>query len=229
MDPIAHAARLNSEGVLLLNEGADQESARALTEALSIMQSELVQSTQKGPDQGLAPRGSIEFAESISMVASSSHFIFNRGIYFDSSNTATKDAEESSLLHLYSAAIIFNLALLYHKRALLHNNANCFRKADDLYRKITMILGWPNSDQATLSGATAVILVAAINNMSHIRYEQGHYELAEEGLRALAHILQTTSSTLQVPGSGVSPSGDFWNQIVLNVLLLKQPSLAAAA
>ena len=263
---IAHAARLNSEGVLLMNEGADMESAKALTEALSIMQSQLAQqdsiaaAPQQSPMSPLSSssKPSIEFSsQGISLKSSSSIFIFNRGIYFRlpcsspnklMMNPLVQQQEIKELVHVYCVAIIFNLALLYHKRALTHDNDNCYRKADDLYRKITLILGYPNSLETTgtdcnpmrLSDSASIIMIAAINNMSQIRYERGHYDLAEDGIRALSHILQISSpsiATIPIQGgpsttnqtATANTTAEFWNQIVLNVLLMKQPSLAAAA
>ena len=283
MEAMTHAARLNSEGVLLMNEGnVDSESARAFTEALSIIQSQLAHqqqhnltstSSSQHPKQyssssssSRSSSPSIEFGETLPLKSSSSSslFIFNRGIYFRfPSTTPTSSSTVTTInvsdLHVCSVAIIFNLALLYHKRGLIHHNDNCYRKADDLYRKITLILGYPSSSTSspsssswerqqgqqrqsqsrhhqqlsTLSDSATILMVAAINNMSQIRYERGHYDLAEDGVRAISHILQITSSssfdTSRADCISTTNISEFWNQIVLNVLLLKQPSNAPAA
>jgi hypothetical protein len=168
----------------------------------------------------------LSFASNIEGLSSSSNCIFSRCIVFDPYQTQ----EDDMALRVYTASTIFNLAFLYQRKGRQSICTYCIKKAESLYRKCSMILGWPHHLKdcgSSLQPKVApVLLVTSINNLSQLYYEKGGYAFAKEGLKSMTLILQVPSLLVGTPAI-IPPR--FWKQIILNVLLVKQPCLAAAA
>jgi tetratricopeptide (TPR) repeat protein len=245
MESVEQAVRLNNEGIRALIEGQQRKSAIALTQSLSILQKLLLQQRTQGAEEGTPSSPSypskmtscnplvgsfplleygLTFSENIPAFASSSYYIFNQGIAFGSADEIIM-LDDKTTLRLYTTGIIFNLALLYHQRGRQSNNLACLQKAESMYSKVRELI--VANASISLPNVATILLIASINNLSQMQYEQGRYGMAEEGFKAVACILQNSSLFI-----GTTPPAilsDFRNQIVLNVLLLKQPNFAAAA
>jgi hypothetical protein len=256
MKYLEQALRLNNEGVNMMIQGQDRESAHTLTQALSILQTLLQRelrtpgigeanpltssyiSAQKGavanhckavnddPTTHLLLDTALSFTSNIEGFSSSSNYIFSRCVIFDPNLKQDTDMA----LRVYTASMIFNLALLYQRKGQESQSTFCLKKAESLYRKSSMILGHPHDLYdywSSLQPKVALgILVASMNNLSQLYFEQGHYAFAEEGFKSMTWILQVPSLLMGM--SAIIPP-EIWNQIILNALLLKQPCLAAAA
>ena len=127
------------------------------------------------------------------------------------------DEENSSPLdvYVYSAAVIFNLALAHHIQGAKNTNAR--NKAEKLYATIMKLL-----DERVGHMQSALLLkLYCINNMAHIRFENGAYDQIQDGLGELSTLLKSTDECLL---EGAEVQG-----MLMSVLLFKKPKVAAAA
>ena len=143
----------------------------------------------------------------------SSYFLFNRPVLIlEMSSQECEDRQR--LLHVYSAGIILNLALLHHQEG--QRRQVCITKAEKLY-EMTLSLLEDCQDE------TSVFLrVVAANNASHIHCQAGKFEQAKQELEYLAILIPQLSNSTTVSASDL-------NLLLLNVLLMAHPKLAAAA
>jgi hypothetical protein len=116
-----------------------------------------------------------------------------------------------------SAVYIFNMALAHHREG-LRQNQKCSERAISLYNMVIRLLRFSN-----LRGPAGVVKLAAINNLSQLRYDQGNYDLAREGLNHLSSIVQARSASL------LQLSDTELNGVIMNLAFLKPPRVAAAA
>jgi tetratricopeptide (TPR) repeat protein len=256
MESLEQALRLNNEGVNMLIQGQDRESAQTLTQALSILQTLLKRDLiTPGKEEANTLTSSYVSAQNASVAyhckavnddpvthlldtafsftpniegfSSSFHYIFNRGMVFD----PNQKQDNAMALRVYTASMIFNLALLYQRKGRESHSTYCLEKAESLYRKCSMILGYPHHLDdywSSLQPKVALgLFVASMNNLSQLYFEEGQYDIAEKGFKSMTSIFQVPS--LLVAMTAIIPP-ESWNQIILNLLLLlKEPCLAAAA
>jgi hypothetical protein len=169
----------------------------------------------------------------------------------------TKQDEDQCMLRAYAASIVFNLALVYHRRGRNNLKQICFRKALTMYdmvRKLLVaepvLIGACNKSS---TGTSLLLLVAAVNNASQIRFDQGDYADAQEGLQWMGGMFHRYSATVGdasedlVMNDTTSTDHEYSSPnrrhserqhimedhemqgFLLNVLLLCAPSVAAAA
>jgi hypothetical protein len=116
-----------------------------------------------------------------------------------------------------SAVYIFNMALVHHRQG-LRQNQKCSERAISLYNMVIRLLRFSD-----LRGPAGVVKLAAINNLSQLRHDQGNYALAREGLNHLSSIVQAGSASL------LQLSDTELNGVIMNLVFLKPPRVAAAA
>jgi hypothetical protein len=209
------AACLNNEGVTALLEGDDTSAIDAMTKSIKKMKKEL---SKPGTELRAFKSDISSDAADLVMdtveipgVNSSETALFNQAI-----NIPCQGEQTDLDVHVYSAAVIFNLALAHHHAAIT-SDAGYLPKAEKLYAMVLKLL-----DDAALHLRTAVVIkLATINNLSQIRFENGDFELAREGLSHLSNFVRQTNNALleepEVQG------------LLMNVLLLKVPRMAPAA
>jgi hypothetical protein len=209
------ASRLNNEGVAALLEGDDTIAIDTMTKSIKMMKKELskpgTQLSAFKSDISSDAADQVMDTVEIPGMDSSETALFNQAINIPS------EGEQTDLnVHVYSAAVIFNLALAHHHVAIT-SDAAYLPKAEKLYAMILKLL-----DDVALHLRIAVIIkLATINNLSLIRFENGDFELAREGLTHLSNVVrQANNALLEEPEV---------QQLLMNVLLLKAPRLAPAA
>ncbi|CAJ1937690.1 unnamed protein product [Cylindrotheca closterium] len=208
------AARLNNEGVTALVEGDEDTSIKLLMSTVKMMKQYIA-----SPDQAAA------LASSSSQQASScfrsfstvevTHAECDEHIFFRQAIMIPSDGDDTTKLdlHVYSAAVIFNLALAHH----IQGSKNSRNKAHKLYATIMKLL-----DERVGHMQSALLLkLACINNMAHIRFESGEFDRVQDGLGELSALLKTTDEVLL---EGAEVQG-----LLMSVLLFKKPKVAAAA
>ena len=133
-------------------------------------------------------------------------FVFNEAVELSRTNSEPS----RDILPIYSACVIFNLALVYHRRA--HSgghsssakNANlCRQKASKMYSMIVRLLhGWQCQSQINrdLRSHTSCVLlqVAALNNLSHLQRHQDTTASSSptSSLHTLGRLLQRYSNNV---------------------------------
>ena len=210
MESIDNAITLNNEGVSLLQSGNDHAAVAALTRSLGIIRVHLNDASRRSaashhqqlqaPFHNFVPLPDLE---------DESYFIANQaitvkpGTYLDSADA----------INTFSGCTIMNLALAYHRRGQLGNEA-CMQKAETLYTMATKLF----NGRTILTGTALVVRLAATNNLCHVRYERGDFELAKQELDCVAFLFRNPDI-----------ESALMSGIVFNALLLKSPSVAPAA
>jgi hypothetical protein len=140
-------------------------------------------------------------------------FIYNHTISIASESPLTND-----MLPLYSACVILNMALAYHRRGKQAHSIPCLLKAEKMYATIEKLLNGVNNN-----AAAEVLRIAATNNLSQIRYHKGDYAQAREDVEYLAYLIRDVGSVRTLL------SDEELNGLLCNVLLFTPPDFAAAA
>lgn len=214
MSLFQEAAQLNNQGVIALIEGDDAFAIEAMTKSIKMMKQELAKPSSEScdakPTSACEPE--LRTVEIPDMECSDDqHEIFNQAIHIPC------DGDESEIdIHVYSSAVIFNLALAHHRQG-LQGVAASQQKALKLYSMVLKVL-----DDSLFEFRTAVMVkLATVNNLSQIQFANGDYEEAKEGLNHLAGFLRIASGDIlaepQVQG------------LLMNVLMYRAPKVAAAA
>ena len=244
-DSIDLVVQLNNEGVSLLASGQDREAAVSLTQSLNIIQKSLSSQLDRAPSTTEASssfrttrttlmKGGEQSSNDVSTTTTptpaiyskhtlanlqddSCYFIYNKAvmIYPDAAR------ESPEMLHVYSASIILNLALVYHRQGRKGHNKFCIQKAEKFYRMVNFLL-----KECPLEDPTAVFIrLVAVNNLSHIHYEQQNFEQTREGLEWLSFLIQKVEPNR----SSLLEQADL-DLLLMNVLLLmNSPNAAPAA
>jgi hypothetical protein len=236
MEAINSAIRLNNEGVAFLVAGDDQAAAVALSHALSFVKGLLSSLTPSCDLRGplLVPLGSSN-VNKLSSCSSAMEVCGNElrihsmtplpclqdidfFIYNHTMSISPDSPRTNEMLPVYSACVILNLALAYHRRGKQAHSIPCILKAEKMYATIEKLLSGINNH------ATAKILrIAATNNLSQIRYQRGEYERAREDVEFLAYLIRDVASVRALLGDEVL------NGLLCNVFLFTPPDFAAAA
>jgi hypothetical protein len=222
MDSLKHALRLNNEGVRLLLANKDHESVSCFTQSLNLVKHAL--STTNSDQQQQPPSASIIHGSTYSIpnLYDTSCFIFGDAITFAEDNNDLLQRSGEQDMHVYSAVIILNIAMAYHRQALLTGSAPCRFKAEKMYDMVTTLVA--NSEDN--HGTSLLVKIAAINNLSQLRFDEGDYEASREGFEYLGALINYAEAHLS---SSLTSQEDTFQGMVLNVLLVMAPETAAAA
>jgi tetratricopeptide (TPR) repeat protein len=212
MTLFAEASDLNNRAVVALIEGDDQFAIQSMTEAIKILKQELAKPAT--PYEAIKSTEAPEFktVEIPDLRSGDDHHeVFNQAIHVPCTG------DESQLdAHVYSAAVIFNLALAHHRGA-LQGNEEYRKKAVKLYTMVLRVL----DDSLIEFRAAVMVKLATINNLAQIQFANGDYEAAREGLSHLSNFVRVANGEVlaepQVRG------------LLMSVLLIREPKVAAAA
>ena len=199
----------------------DQEGVRYLTESLNIVKSMLSGSDDSiSSDQEHRSQASTAIIHQESCPLSNLQdincFIYSNALIF-SLDSACPLSEDD--VHIYSATIILNIALAYHRRGLTGNPSSLL-KAEMMYEMITKLLGSEENH-----GTSLVVLLAAINNLSQLRHDRGLYDASLEGFKYLGSLINFAGNNVNIS----LQNEQIYKGMLLNVLLVSAPDAAAAA
>jgi hypothetical protein len=242
MEAIDSAIRLNNEGVSLLVAGDDQAAAVALSHALSLVKgllsltrpcdlrgAPLSASFGSSNDNKLSSSYSstmevcereheheqIHFRKSLPCLQDFNFFIYNHTMSISSDSPLTNE-----MLPIYSACVILNLALAFHRRGKQAHSSPCMLKAERMYATVEKLL---KNDGMNNNATATVLRIAAANNLSQIRSQRGDYERAQEDTEFLAYLIRDVGSVRALL------SDEELNGLLCNVVLFTRPDSAAAA
>ena len=119
-------------------------------------------------------------------------------------------------LHMYSAVLLFNLAMTHHQMANI-GIASCISRAEKLYASSLKVL-----ENTSFQMRTAFLIkLGSINNLAILCVDNGDYEMASAGLRQISGcIINSADALLEEPEV---------EALLRNVLLLRVPEAAPAA
>jgi hypothetical protein len=183
------AARLNNEGVTALVEGDEYQAIESLMKTVKMMQQLLSKpgtdiQALKSDDSDDGDSSCFENFTTVEVpdISSGENFFFRQAIQMP----CDVDGESPLNINIYSAAVIFNLALAHHVQA--HRSRSCMIKAEKLYATIMKLL----DDRVGNVQPAVMLKLACINNMSYIRLENGNFDQVREGLSELSTLLKKT-------------------------------------
>lgn len=94
-------------------------------------------------------------------------------------------------LQVYTAVVVFNLALTHHHIGMMTGRSGSFVKAEKLYATSTKILHFQNP--LSLNETTCLIFLAANNNLAQIALEKGMIITTNSRLLVLSQVLRRFS------------------------------------
>ena len=230
MDTLKEALCLNNKGVSLLLQGNDREAVSVLGEALGVVKKLLALLGESSVDEHWMVAGSrcSQLNRNQGEIATyhttfplpgwyqlpGQNFIYDNVVTIDSDSPF----EQEGTVQLFTACIILNLGVAFHRRGHLDRNQKCIEKAEHFYGMISKLLRG-----ISLKNNTAMFLmVTSTNNLSQIHFVNGEISRARQGLQQLSTLFYSAASAYLLF------SEREWNGLVLNVLLLN-PVIAAAA
>jgi hypothetical protein len=208
MSIFEQAARLNNEGVTSLCNGDIQSAIHKLAESLKWTTNQEL--SKPATDLNTMKSNTPVYEEDIQTVEipiMDSDIAFNQAIIIPST---TRGQQQNELdMHVYCAAVIFNLALA-------HQSKGEETRAEQFYALVLRLL----SNDLCHCRTAVVIKLASILNLSQIRIANGDFENAREGLNQQSGFLRRTAWFFEEPEV---------RGLLMNVLLLTAPAVARAA
>lgn len=232
MNSFNDAISLNNEGVSYLCSGQDKLAAECLVQALSIAKTRLSRYGDNSRDKmtpgwnQMSPStarqyGMLHTVSRLPNLLSDGYFIYNQAISFPPS--APQD--DVHALKLYSACMILNLGLAYHRRAKMGFSRDVtLKKAEIMYEMAAQVVERDPSTMNIDCCTKAFVFTVAVNNLSQIHFEQGKFEKAKEGVAQLSSIITRNARVNQVLFRE-----DELKSLLLNVMLHGNLQLAPAA
>jgi hypothetical protein len=221
MSSIKYACSLNNQGVELLVSGDFSRATRFLTKALSIVKQAVKEAgTTSCTDMHLSSEeAELPFCQSAVAIPGlrDTHFyVYDYGIML----VDTTKRENGDMLPLYSAAILFNLALACHHEARLHGQARAFKKASLFYNVTVGIL---NASSMPDDMSVTLLTLLALNNKSQIHNDQCEHIQSVECLKSVSRIMGSVEDLYSTLNE------EDIKGLMLNTMLLSVPTAAQAA
>jgi hypothetical protein len=220
---LRNALRLNNEGIMLLLENRDQEALVSFTESLTQVKRLFAASEEDDNTYGQTPMPMNAIIHHSTSVIPNLHdvscFIYNSALVFsllDSDCTPSDGGD----LHVYTSVIILNIALAFHRRGLTGNSAFLL-KAEKMYEMVGKVLGNSDVDQ----GTALLVKIAAINNLSQLRHDQGDYAFSQQGFRYLGSLINYAGEQLHC----TKCEEHMLRGMLLNAFFVTAPDAAPAA
>ena len=226
MDDLTEALHMNNRGVKLLINGDDRAAVSVLGESLSVVKKFLALNGDRPSVRDRDGPCCLGWLSSFPTVvplpnwrrSPEQNFICDNVVIF---NTDAPWQEEEGMIQLYTACIILNLGITFHRRGVLDGNPQCMEKAEHFYGMICKLLqGISLHDSAT----AMFLMLASTNNLSQIHYVQNRLEQAWQGLEHLSTLVYTAEYA-----SCLLFNEHEWDGLVRNLSLLRAPFAAAAA
>jgi hypothetical protein len=213
MSLFQQAAQLNNDGVDSLLNGDQRTAIKLMGESIKCMKvaiSAIGSSSTAAPSTCYSSINDTRTVEIPSM-ESSDTIVFNQAIKLPDKDEAR--APDELEVNVFTSAVIFNLALAHH----FLGDENSMARAEKLYATVIKLL---KGDSLHIHTAL-IVKLACINNLSQIRYSHGNYKGAREGLSQVSGFIKQNG--------GVMLEGPDVQGLLMNVLLLKPPTVASAA
>lgn len=127
---------------------------------------------------------------------------------------SSQDIDEQSI----TAALLFNLALVNHCRAVYLSQSKNLKTSLRLYEMILDIVQFQVDERNYTRSFDDLLILATLNNCAHVHSQQFHHEEAKHYLNSLRHAMSTTSLRLEDQQSALSE--DDYSFFVLNAMCL---------
>jgi hypothetical protein len=224
MYSIERACSLNNQGVDLLVTGDSSGAMDSLKMAMDIIKEAMIDETSTTSCDGLnhaSKEVALPISESplaVPGMQGTPCFVYDHGIMI--ARTTTSKETSDAMLSLYSAIVLFNMALTCHHDGRLGRDLSLKRAS--LFYNMTgvQIL---NGNIAREDISAAILTLLALNNKAQIHYDQCEYIRCVDCLREVLRIMDSvkavhfTLSQKDIEG------------LLLNVMVLNTPPTVAKA
>jgi hypothetical protein len=218
MNSIKYACRLNNQGVDLLVSGDSSSAVRSFKGAMRIFKKAVNGTTScTGGMDLLSEDAELPFCESAFAVPGlhDVHFYtYDHGIML------TTNEESDEMLPIYSAIVLFNLALASHHQGRLLGHEKSLKNASLLYSVAAKIL---SGSSMTKNVSTTIMILLALNNQSQIHDDQCEHIQSVDCLKAVSKIMESVEVLHFIL------SQEHLKGLLLNTMLLIVPTAAHAA
>jgi hypothetical protein len=240
MKLLKRALRLNNEGVQHLLNQRDNEADDCFTQSLSWLKYALSCDEMDGyEDQSLLVADDDDYDdesdEPIFCTTSSIHqathsipdlqdpicFIYSNALVFALEDPILQCCSDN--FHVCSAVVLLNIAMAYHRRAILSGNSEWRVKAEKMYEMIIKLSDCNNTEE---HHDTALLTkIASINNLSQLCHSEGDYESSRDGFEYLGEVLLDAEAQL----CSLLCHEEIVTGMILNIMLAKSQVIAPAA
>jgi hypothetical protein len=259
MNCLQEASRLNRVGVDTLVEGNEDVALKCLAASMTVLRHVLTASSMPNvklqdepqpssptrrrflePSAGTVKLPSIHLEANNNNSTGDDHrdnddhsILFHRAISF-SALTATAPTPDEVVV--CTTAVVFNLALCYHRKGIKSGRAVFTAKAEKLYSMALQLLGSTsgsssnsnNNNNSTMSLLGLVLHLTSLNNLLGIQWEAGnyqHYHHQREGVLGLSRQFLILNTIHTIPWlQEVNVQG-----LIMNIMLLQPPQVAPVA
>jgi hypothetical protein len=217
---LAHALRLNNEGVMLLLENRDQEAVVTLTQSLNDVKGLLTSAREKSEGEPSLPSKTFIHHSTYTLpnLEDLNCFIYSDALMFSLTYDSMPSSSED--IHVFTSVIILNIALAYQRRGRA-GNPGCLFKAEKMYEMVCKLLEGSEVNR----GTALLVKLAAINNISQLRHDQGDYTFSSEGFQYLGSLISFAGENLH----HTKCEEHVYKGMLMNALLVAPPDAAPAA
>jgi hypothetical protein len=223
---IQEAQRLNNEAVMLLIlENREQQAVTCLMQSLKNMVKHLLaipsdDNRSSSNSSNMALNDIQLIAHSLPNLQDSNSFIYCNLLAFSPAEACERLPSEDTI-QIYSAVIILNIALVYHRKGVSGNDAS-WGKAEEMYGMVTKLLSsYENNRRGTL-----VAKLAAMNNLSLLHHSQGDYNLFQQGFQNLRYLIDVAGENLEMSSLC---GAQMFEGMLLNIICVAPPDATPAA
>jgi hypothetical protein len=238
MKLLKRALCLNNEGVRHLLNQRDNEADDCFTQSLSWLKYALSRDEMDSyEDESVSvAEDDDESDEPIFCTTSSIHrathsipdlqdpicFIYSNALLFDLEDPMLQCCTEN--FHVCSAVVLLNIAMVYHRRAILSGNSEWRVKAEKMYEMIIKLSDCTHKEEE-LHETALLTKIAAINNLSQLCHSEGDYESSSDGFEYLGEVLLHSEAQL----CSLLCQEEIVTGMILNIMLAKSQVIAPAA
>jgi hypothetical protein len=217
MNSIKYACSLNNQGVDFLVSGQSTRAMKAFQSAVGLLEKAVNDAVRTSYTE-MNFVSQEPFCASVSTVPGLQDmhcYVYDHGIII----TDTSNGESDEMLSLYTAIVLFNWALTSHRQGILGSEKSS-KKASLLYSLAEQLLARCTTMENT---STTILTLLTLNNKAQIHYDQCEYVQSVDCMKAILKIMGSVQGLYSTLGH------EDVEGILLNVLLLNEPTAAQAA
>jgi hypothetical protein len=222
MNSIKYACSLNNQGVDLLVAGDSVSALEFLQSARKLLKEALFELETTSCSGMTLSNGeeTLPFFESpaaLPGLEDTEFYIYDHGIRMI---TNTTNGESEEMLSLYSAIVLFNLALAFHHDGSLGREQS-LKTAALVYGMTVQLLARSNMPDDI---SATILTLLALNNKAQIHYDQCEYIQSIDCMLIVSEIILDSADGLR---SALNPKDV--EGLMLNIILMNAPTAAPAA
>jgi hypothetical protein len=195
MESLRQVCALNNKGVKLVLSGDNKNGVVSFQNAIAVMQQQSAVGREHSSSSSVASELGIlhpDNAASLIDFQQDSNFVYDLPFLLQIGNVDTLDDLRVSL---YSATLLFNLALGFHKRG-RQGKSKALERAANLYQMSLQVLEEPMLKQSSTASLLAMV---ALNNKANCHWDNCDYNLTQSCGAELYYLLsrEITDSRLR--------------------------------